>query len=96
MNFMEEINKETQAMLKQISIRKAEKTANAKKRIAELKKLIKFWEQDYGFYEVRECLSLEWRVQKTIKTKTKRLYKVRETIYRKAEQTKGYPLEVTT
>ena len=46
MNFMEEINKETQAMLKQISIRKAEKTANATKRIAELKKLIKFWEQD--------------------------------------------------
>ena len=40
MNFMEEINKETQAMLKQISIRKAEKTANATKRIAELKKLI--------------------------------------------------------
>ena len=37
MNFMEEINKETQAMLKQISIRKAEKTAVAKKRIAELK-----------------------------------------------------------
>ena len=35
MNFMEEINKETQAMLKQISIRKAEKKANAKKRIAE-------------------------------------------------------------
>jgi len=46
MDFMEEINKETQAMLKQISIRKAEKTSNAKKRIAELKKLIKFWEQD--------------------------------------------------
>ena len=46
MNFMEEINKETQAMLKQISIRKAEKTANANKRIAELKKLIKFWEED--------------------------------------------------
>ena len=46
MNFMEEINKETQAMLKQISIRKAEKKANAKKRIAELEKLIKFWEQD--------------------------------------------------
>ena len=46
MNFMEEINKETQAMMKQISIRKAEKTANANKRIAELKKLIKFWEQD--------------------------------------------------
>ena len=46
MNFMEEINKETQAMLKQISIRKAEKKAKAKKRIAELEKLIKFWEQD--------------------------------------------------
>ena len=45
-DFMEEINKETQAMLKQISIRKAEKKANATKRIAELKKLIKFWEQD--------------------------------------------------
>ena len=29
MNFMEEINKETQAMLKQISIRKAEKKAVA-------------------------------------------------------------------
>ena len=43
MNFMEEINKETQAMLKQISIRKAEKTSVAKKRIAELKELIKLW-----------------------------------------------------
>ena len=46
MNFMEEINEETQKMLKQISIRKAEKTAVAKKRIAELKELIKLWEQD--------------------------------------------------
>ena len=46
MNFMEELEKETQAMLKQINIRKIEKTSNAKKRIAELKKLIKFWEQD--------------------------------------------------
>ena len=46
MNFMEEINEETQAMLKLVSIRKPEKTANANKRIAELKKLIKFWEQD--------------------------------------------------
>ena len=46
MNFMEEINKETQAMLKQLNIRKAEKKANAKKRIAELEKLIKFWKQD--------------------------------------------------
>ena len=46
MNFMEEVNQETQAMLKQITIRKAEKTANARKRVAELKKLIKFWEQD--------------------------------------------------
>ena len=46
MNFMEEVNVETQAMLKQISIRKAEKTANANKRIAELKKLIKFWEKE--------------------------------------------------
>jgi len=46
MNFMEEVNEETQAMLKQISIRKSEKTANARKRIAELKKLIKFWEED--------------------------------------------------
>ena len=46
MNFMEEVNEETQAMLKQISIRKAEKTANANKRIAELQQLIKFWEQD--------------------------------------------------
>ena len=46
MNFMEEVNEETQAMLKQISIRKSEKTSNARKRIAELKKLIKFWEQD--------------------------------------------------
>ena len=45
MNFMEEINKETQAMLIQISIRKAEKKAVAEKRIAELKKLIKFWEE---------------------------------------------------
>ena len=41
MNFMEEINKETQAMLKQISIRKAEKKAVAEKRIAELKKPLK-------------------------------------------------------
>ena len=46
MNFMEEINEETQKMLKEISIRKAEKKAVAEKRIAELKKLIKFWEQD--------------------------------------------------
>ena len=46
MNFMEEVNEETQRMLKQISIRKAEKTANAKKRIAELEKLIKFWEKE--------------------------------------------------
>ena len=46
MNFMEEINKETQAMLKQLNIRKAEMKANAKKRIAELEKLIKFWKQD--------------------------------------------------
>jgi len=42
---MEEINKETQAMLKQVSIRKLEKKANAEKRIAELKKLIKLWEE---------------------------------------------------
>ena len=46
MNFMEELEKETQAMLKQINIRKIEKTENAKKRISELKTLIKFWEQD--------------------------------------------------
>ncbi len=46
MNFMEEINEETQKMLKEISIRKAEKKAVAEKRIAELKKLIKFWEED--------------------------------------------------
>ena len=45
MNFMEEINEETQKMLKEISIRKAEKTSVAKKRIAELKQLIKFWEE---------------------------------------------------
>ena len=45
MNFMEELEKETQAMLKQISIRKIEKTENAKKRISELKTLIKFWEE---------------------------------------------------
>ena len=45
MNFMEEVNEETQAMLKQISIRKAEKKAVAEKRIAELKQLIKFWEE---------------------------------------------------
>ena len=42
---MEEINEETQKMLKEISIRKAEKRAVAEKRIAELKKLIKFWEE---------------------------------------------------
>ena len=46
MNFMEELEKETQAMLKQINIRKIEKTNNAKKRIAELKRLIKFWEKE--------------------------------------------------
>ena len=46
MNFMEEINEETQKMLKQISIRKAEKKAVAEKRIAELKELINLWEQD--------------------------------------------------
>ena len=46
MNFMEELEKETQAMLKQINIRKIEKTENAKKRISELKTLIKFWEKD--------------------------------------------------
>ena len=46
MNFMEELEKETQAMLKQINIRKIEKTNNAKKRIGELKQLIKFWEKD--------------------------------------------------
>ena len=45
-NFMEELEKETQAMLKQINIRKIEKTENAKKRISELKTLIKLWEQD--------------------------------------------------
>jgi len=45
MNFMEELEKETQAMLKQINIRKIEKTENAKKRISELKTLIKFWEE---------------------------------------------------
>ena len=45
MNFLEELEKETQAMLKQINIRKIEKTNNAKKRIAELKRLIKFWEE---------------------------------------------------
>ena len=45
-NFMEELEKETQAMLKQINIRKIEKTNNAKKRIAELKRLIKFWEKE--------------------------------------------------
>jgi len=46
MNFMEELEKETQAMLKQINIRKIEKTKNAKKRISELKTLIKFWEEE--------------------------------------------------
>ena len=45
MNFMEELEKETQAMLKQINVRKIEKTENAKKRISELKTLIKFWEE---------------------------------------------------
>ena len=53
MNFMEEINKETQAMLKQISIRKAEKKANAKKRIAELKNLSSFGSKTYEVREVR-------------------------------------------
>ena len=46
MNFMEELEKETQAMLKQINIRKIEKTKKAKKRIDELKQLIKFWEEE--------------------------------------------------
>ena len=45
MNFMEELEKETQAMLKQINIRKIEKTKKAKERIDELKQLIKFWEE---------------------------------------------------
>jgi len=45
-NFMEELEKETQAMLKQISIRKIEKTKKAKERISELKTLIKFWEEE--------------------------------------------------
>ena len=45
MNFLEELEKETQAMLKQINIRKIEKTKKAKERISELKKLIKFWEE---------------------------------------------------
>jgi len=44
-NFMEELEKETQAMLKQINIRKIEKTKKAKERISELKTLIKFWEE---------------------------------------------------
>ena len=46
MNFLEELEKETQAMLKQINIRKIEKTKKAKERISELKTLIKFWEED--------------------------------------------------
>ena len=45
-NFMEELEKETQAMLKQINIRKIAKTKKAKERISELKTLIKLWEQD--------------------------------------------------
>ena len=45
-NFMEELEKETQAMLKQINIRKIEKTKKAKERISELKTLIKFWEEE--------------------------------------------------
>tara|TARA_Y100001949_G_C15691089_1_gene202415 strand:+ start:69 stop:269 length:201 start_codon:yes stop_codon:yes gene_type:complete len=45
-NFMEELEKETQAMLKQINIRKIEKTKKAKERIGELKQLIKFWEEE--------------------------------------------------
>ena len=46
MNFMEELEKETQAMLKQINIRKIEKTKKAKERISELQQLIKFWEEE--------------------------------------------------
>ena len=45
MNFMEELEKETQAMLKQINIRKIEKTKKAKERISVLQQLIKFWEE---------------------------------------------------
>ena len=45
-NFMEELEKETQAMLKQINIRKIEKTKKAKERISELQQLIKFWEEE--------------------------------------------------
>jgi len=45
MDFMEELEKETQAMLKQINIRKIEKTKKAKERISELQQLIKFWEE---------------------------------------------------
>ena len=42
---MDEINQETQAYLKKLTAIKIEKKANANKRIAELKKLIKFWEE---------------------------------------------------
>ena len=52
MNFMEEVNEETQAMLKQISIRKAEKKANANKRIAALKNLLNSGSKIYEVYQV--------------------------------------------
>ena len=71
MNFMEEVNEETQAMLKQISIRKAEKTANATKRIAELKNLLNFGSKTYENY-VRTKLNDQ---------KTKILWCINEIIY---------------
>tara|TARA_Y100000401_G_scaffold79381_1_gene64877 strand:+ start:535 stop:681 length:147 start_codon:yes stop_codon:yes gene_type:complete len=46
MDFMDEINQETQAYLKKLTAIKIEKKANAKKRIAELEQLIKLWEEE--------------------------------------------------
>ena len=48
MDFMDEINQETQAYLKKLTVVKIEKKVNAKKRIAELKQLIKLWKESEG------------------------------------------------
>ena len=46
MNFMEELDRETQLWLKKINMYKKEKTDKANKRIAELQTLIDHWEEE--------------------------------------------------
>ena len=45
-NFMEELDRETQLWLKKINMYKKEKTDKANKRIAELQTLIDHWEEE--------------------------------------------------